>query len=237
MAAQRLGWEEIPARIEDARDAVQMREIMIRENEQRKGDSMVRKGRKLRGYWEEMEAAHNAQWLAEHGDEGGEIPPLTEKVKISAACAIFGVSPRQLKSYALLGYNASPKVLKAAEKGQISDSVAVEIVERAPDDFPRQERHLLSILAKDQGRTKKEFLGAIGERPVKAKELLELGRDRADISSKVKVPLKEFALFCSGKMKEEDREKFLAANEAVAIWLEEDAGGEESSEGGEGEEE
>ena len=191
-AAEILEWPTLDAKVVELDSAVQMKEVMISENENRKGDNLVRKAMKLKSYWEELEKEH-----LEGHEEGVEVTPLSDKVKVDRACAIFGVKFKQIENLTLLAYNASPKVLGAVEKDKINGTTAVEIVRRFPDSHEKQEKLLIKLLT---GKSKPTSKGVdpLGERPVKAKELLEL-RDSAYIPKTTKVAVKDFATFSQGR--------------------------------------
>lgn len=212
-AAMRLGVETVPAKITLTDSGVEMKKIMIRENEQRRDDNTIRKALKLRGLYEELRKEH-----LEKFPEGKVITELDPKAMNSLAQEVFGVGKRRIQDYELLAFETSPKVLQAAEKDKISPQIAIEIASRFPNDFPKQEKLLVKALATDKGKVKKENFDPIGQRPVKAKELIELG-ESAYISSKVTVPVKLFARFLSGKMQESEREEFIAKHDWAELWI------------------
>lgn len=224
-AAVQLGHETINAEIIKAESDIELRSIKIRENAHRRERSYVYFGRELKQLWDAQEKEHLEQFASAE-----EITPLSEKDKMDLATSIFGVSKRTIADYRVLGYDTSPKVLKAAEKGTISNQVAIVIGSRHPGNFKKQEELLVKQLSKGQGKVKKENFDPIGQRPVKAKELLELAQDSAYIPSKTTTNVKQFALFLSGKMQESEREDFFHKNPWAEEWTS-GSGGEDEGAG------
>lgn len=212
LAAEILDWETISAKVDPATGDLAWMELMIELNEHRKDDGPVRKAIKLKRYWEQMEKDN----LEKFG-EGEEIVPLSDKAKVEAAMALFGVKSQQIGNYSLLAYNASPKVLKACETGKINGTIAYKIVGKFPDSHEKQERLLVKLLTDKKDKPSSNNISILGERAIKAKELVEL-------SDFVSVPkqLRDIFRFFAGKATEEEKTAVMAKNTWLAEYLNQD---------------
>ena len=202
MAAEQLGWETIEAKIYGPVDKdSDLVALMIRENNQRKDKTLIHKSRDLKTYTELLKKEYLEGQIVGEGEEPKELPDKDLNKSIEST---FGISRFERNNLELLAFHCSPKVLKMAEQGKFSESVAVEVARLYPDNFERQERHIQRLLDKGK-KVSQKTVKPLGDRPFKTNEILEL----ADYTE-VPKQFREVLYFLVGKSPNKDTtlEKF-----------------------------